>query len=624
MAVSSSAPTERSKFKPESPMHGLLAELKRRRVFRVAGLYGIVAWIIAEVSSVVFPVLLLPEWTVTLVVALLLGGFPIAMVLAWAFDIGPQGIERTPPVPVQTTQERGRTWLAYGLMLAVAMAGLGWLLWARMGPVTPASYESVAVLPFTNLSGDAANDYFSDGMAEELLNLLAQVEGLQVAARTSSFAFKGQSVDVREIGRALGVDAVLEGSVRRSGERIRITAQLVDAESGYHLWSQNYDKEMEDIFEVQDEISSEIVKALKGTLGTRAAVGGSPARPAPTDDVEAYTLYLQARHQWKLRGAAPLRRSVELFNRALELDPTFARAWAGLAAAYTVLPDYTNEEADAFREQATDAARQALAHDANLAEAHAVLAQLHGEDGDWTGAEAGFFFAVSLDPNDSTTRHWYSLLLANTGRLSDALEQAKAAFDLDPVSPVINYSYAQALVALGYDERARRHIQSAIDLGFDAAHASNAGLILALRKGDLAQFEELGRLSLEQGGQNPALMAEIRQALEDRTRVAALEAALDEAGMPLAARVGVWVLVGEDERALTALEAVLEDPAFDFSTVWMPEGRSVRQQPRFAEFAARAGLLDYWKQYGMPDDCRLLEGRLRCGFATVAAAGPSR
>lgn len=605
-------------------MHGLLAELKRRRVFRVAGLYGVVAWIIAEVSSVVFPVLLLPEWTVSFVVILLILGFPIAMVLAWAYDIGPQGIERTPPLAAVAGPRRGQTWLVYGLMLAVAMGGLGWLLWSRLTPSAPAVYESIAVLPFANLSDDPANDYFSDGMAEELLNLLAQVPGLQVAARTSSFAYKGQNVDVREIGRVLGVDAVLEGSVRRSGPRVRITAQLVDANSGYHLWSQNYDRQMEDIFEVQDEISAEIVMALTGRLGGRQAAAGVGTRAVPTDSIDAYTIYLQARHQWKRRGADPIRNSVELFRQALEIDPAFARAWAGLAAALVVLPGYVGEPPDEHHAQAIDAARQALAHDPGLAEAHAVLAQVQGNEGDWTGAEAGFFFAISLDPSEATTRHWYSLLLARAGRLGDALEQAQAAFELDPASPIINYNLAQQLLALGYDERAERRMRSAVELGFDADDGLSVDLILALRRGDIERFQALGGLSLKQAGQDPAIMTAVSAVLRDRSRIPQLEEALDAAAVSAAVRGNIWILLGDDERAVTALIDAAEQGVRELTTVWYPEGRAVRMHPRFIEFVTAAGLLEYWKQFGMPDDCRLIEGRLGCGFTALAAARAAR
>jgi adenylate cyclase len=601
-------------------MHGLLAELKRRRVFRVAALYGVVAWVIAEVSSVVFPVLLLPEWTVTFIVVVLLLGFPVAMVLAWAFDIGPQGIERTPPVAAAGVARRSQAWLVYGGLLVVAMAALGWLLWARLMPPKLPVYESIAVMPFANLSGDPSNDYFSDGMAEELLNLLAQVPGLQVAARTSSFAYRDQNVDVREIGRALGVDTVLEGSVRRSGERVRITAQLVDANSGYHLWSSNYDRQMEDIFVVQDEISGEIVKALAGTLGTRQLAEGLPVRAAPTDSVEAYTLYLQARHQWKRRGAEPLRRSIALLEEALELDPEFARAWAGLAAAWVVLPGYIGERVEAYHARATDAARRALAQDANLAEAHAVLAQIQGYQGDWSGADAAFFFAVSLDPNDATARHWYSLLLAQAGRLREALEQATIAYDLDPASPIINYNLAQHLLALGYNERAQRHLRSAVELGFDSAADPGGDAMLAYRRGDTTRFAELAGMHLKRAREDPEIMAAVMAAFADRAQIPQLEARLDDADVPLHARGNLWILLGDDERAIRALLAAPADRMRDLAMAWYPEGRGVRMHPDFGALAEASGLMDYWKQFGMPDDCRLVDGRLACGFTIVAAA----
>jgi adenylate cyclase len=601
-------------------MHGLLAELKRRRVFRVAGLYGVVAWIIAEVSSVIFPVLLLPEWTVTFVVILLLLGFPIAMILAWAYDIGPQGIERTAPLVRTDNQRRIQAWVVYGGMLVLAMGALGWLLWARLGPPpAAAAYESIAVMPFANLSGDAANDYFSDGMAEELLNLLAQVPGLQVVARTSSFAYRGQNVDVREVGRALDVDTVLEGSVRQSGNRVRITAQLVDTATGYHVWSRTYDRQMADIFAVQDEISSQIVAALSGRLGPQTAAPDVSERSVPTESIEAYNLYLQARHQWKRRGAEPLRSSIQLFQKAVELDPEFARAWAGLAAAWLVLPGYSGEDPGLYDADATTAARQALAHDPGVAEAHAVLAQLQSQEGDWTGAEAGFFFATSLDPNDSTTRHWYSMLLARTGRLSDALEQASKALELDPASAIIHYNLAQALLAMGYDEQAEERMRSAADLGLDMATEQSVGVILALRRDDLARFEALGRASLEHAGVDPAVSPAIVAALDDPASVPDLATAMDAAGMRVAARANIWMLLGENERAMDALLAAAEEDSVDLAVVWYPEGRGVRMHRRFAEFAERAGLLEYWKQFGMPDDCRLVEERLACGFTALPA-----
>jgi len=608
-------------------MHGLLAELSRRRVFRVAGLYGVVSWIIAEVSSVVFPVLLLPEWTVTFVVALLILGFPVAMILAWAYDIGPGGIEKTEPLEGAAGAGSGKAWIAYAVMLAVAMAGLGYFLWWRMAEPAQQEYESIAVMPFANLSGDDANDYFSDGMAEELLNLLAQVPGLQVAARTSSFAFKGQNVDVREVGRRLGVDAVLEGSVRKAGSRVRITAQLVDAQSGYHLWSDTYDRELQDIFAVQDEISAEIVKALKGTLAPPGAGDGSAvlARTAPpTENLDAYQLYLQGRHQWKRRGDEAVNRSIALFEQAVELDPGFARAWAGLAAAWVVLPGYTADGSQAAAagtavDKAVEAARRALALDPNLAEAHAVLAEVQSERWDWTGAEAAFFFATSLDPNDPTTRHWYSLLLRRTGRLEACLEQARKAFDLDPASPVINYNLAVAYLSQGYDEQATRYFRSAVELGFDDRGVGSVPVMTAFRSGDMETFLDLARRNAVEGGLAENVVEAVGAAFHDREQVPALAKAFEEAGLPPGAASTVWLLLGETDRAIDDLIAAAGTNQGDLAMIWGPEGRQVRQHERFGEFAREAGLVEYWKQYGMPDDCRLVDDRLRCGFSVVAA-----
>ena len=304
----------------------LLAELKRRRVFRVAAMYGAAAWIITEVTATVFPHLGIPDWTVTFLIVLLVLGFPFAMIFAWIYDVGPDGLHRTEPLEqAQRAVESGRGRLLYAALLVIAMVGLAALLdpfgWRGGEDVKK---DSIAVLPFINLSGNDENDYFSDGMSEELLNLLAKVPGLKVAARTSSFAFKDQQVDVRDVATQLGVETVLEGSVRWSDEsQVRITAQLIDAQTGYHLWSETYDEELENIFEVQDRISAEIVKALRIELSEPDAEKMHAAQQPPTTDVKAYEDYLQGRHYWKRRGEGPLRRSIDFFQSSLGRDPGF-------------------------------------------------------------------------------------------------------------------------------------------------------------------------------------------------------------------------------------------------------------------------------------------------------------
>ena len=281
--------------------------------------------LIGQVADVIFPALQLPEWTITFVVALLILGFPIAMIFAWVFDIGPGGIERTEPLKDRAKGIPRLERFAYLGLLAVAMGALAYFLFPRS--MLPGSgdagvvRDSIAVLPFANLSQDPDNDYFSDGMSEELLNLLARVPELRVASRTSSFAYKGRNVDVREVARQLGVDTVLEGSVRRSGDRVRITAQLIDAETGYHLWSSTYDRELQDIFAVQDEIARRIVNEIRLKLGHSQLIG-QPEGLSQTENVDAYQLYLRGLSLLRLRGIDNLRRAAELF----EVAPDHRRA----------------------------------------------------------------------------------------------------------------------------------------------------------------------------------------------------------------------------------------------------------------------------------------------------------
>ncbi|UCC13759.1 MAG: hypothetical protein JSW21_10370 [Gammaproteobacteria bacterium] len=610
-------------------MRTLFHELKRRRVFRVAGIYAVVAWVLTEVADVVFPALQLPDWTVTFVIALLLMGFPIAMIFAWVFDIGPQGIERTEPLAERARGVPHLERLGYLGLLAIAMVALAYLLYPQVFGVAPAvddaPKESIAVLPFANLSQDAANDYFSDGMSEELLNLLAKVPDLRVASRTSSFAYKEQNLDVREVARQLGVDTVLEGSVRRSGDRVRITAQLIDADTGYHLWSNTYDRELKDIFAVQDEISAEIVKALKVTLGTEQEAPMMARAAPPTQDVEAYQLYLQARHQWKRRGEQALRRSIELLEQALERDPEFARAYSGLAAVYVVLPGYSGEDAAPYASKATEAAQQALSRDPTLAEAHSVLAELAVNERRWADAEAGFFFATSLDATDPTTHHWYSLLLRQTGRLEKSLEEAMLAQELDPASPIVNLNLAQTYAQLGYDEKALNYRQIALDLGFDIGTSfatDGISAMAAARSGDKERLGEMLRRQRQPDGEralNDPLVEAILDVLEtnDWSEVDAI-IARDYADRPESAWFQLYTYGGRYEHALNL--ALKYPDEIQPDSLWLPEFGGLRRLPGFIDLADAMGLLDYWKQYGWPDDCRPVGDGVQCGFSSLAAA----
>jgi len=592
-----------------------LAELKRRRVGKVAIAYGAVAWAVTEASSVVLPALHLPDWTVTFVVVTLLVGFPVSMVLAWVFDVGPQGIERTEPLPDEPVSARLKLRIAYAAVVLLLMAGLGYLLFERGFGRAQANqpHSSVAVLPFTNLSGDPSRDYFSDGMSEELLNLLARIPGLQVASRTSSFAYKGRNVDIREVGRELGVETVLEGSVRQAGDQVRITAQLIDASTGFHLWSETYERRLEDIFQVQDEIAAAIVDRLRIELAPEEQQLALRDK-APTQNVQAYELYLQGRAVWTKRGEDNLRRAIDLYQRAVGLDPGFARAHAALASAYAVLPGYTKEEGDEaeLAPRAEAAARQALSIDPKIGEAHAVLAQLNAERGDLLDAESGFFFAISLEPNEPTPHHWYSLLLMRVGRLDEALEQARRAYELDPKSAIIASNLAANYLVRGDDEQALRFDRTAVELGF-ASKQTGIEAAVAMRRGDWATAKRLVAAQEHLPEELLPFIPRFVDAVADpRLRPALLAEmrVMDPAVAPQSDLISAYIQLGAFDDAYAIMFQQLDEDAeawtkkWDVAMMWGPEGATFRRDPRFAELVRRMGFVDYWKQYGYPDACR--------------------
>jgi TolB-like protein/Flp pilus assembly protein TadD len=592
-----------------------LAEIKRRRVGKVAIGYGAVAWGVTEGCSVVFPALHVPEWAMTFVVVFLLVGFPVSMVLAWIFDVGPDGIHRTAPLPGEAapaTQIRQRA--IFGLLVLLGMAGLGYLLYERgVGRADAGQpHDSIAVLPFANLSGDPSKDYFSDGMSEELLDLLARVPGLQVAARSSAFAYKGRNVDIRDVGRQLGVETVLEGSVRQQGDKVRITAQLIDTATGFHLWSETYDRKLEDIFAVQDEIAQSIVDRLRIQLAPNQQSLAQRER-APTQNVDAYQLYLQGRAIWKRRGEENLRQAIDLYQAALGKDPAFARANAALASAYVVMPGYTEETGDEekYYELAQNAARTALSVDPNIGEAHAVLAQINANRGNLLDAESGFFFAISLEPNEATPHQWYSILLRNVGRLDAALTQARRAQELDPTSPIIAANLAQAYLTRGDDDQALRYSKLAAELGLGQKDMGVEAEV-AMRNG---HWDEAKRLFDKQEGIPKAIRGQIGpfvDALADpalRPRMVAAMQAIDPKAWPEQDRVMPYVLLGQTDLAYRVMFDGLDKDRtawvshWDMTHLWSPEGRPLRTDARFAKLAERIGMLDYWKQYGFPDGC---------------------
>ena len=361
----------------------LLAEFKRRRVFRALIAYGIAAFAVLQVSEPVIHALRLPEWTLSFIVVAPGAGFPIVVLVAWAFDVSASGVERTAPAPpsARAAVEGVRLLLfLVGIGLLAAAPGVTWHFLVRRGaPVPPerasaSRTASLAVLPFVNMSRDKEDEYFSDGITEEVINALANVEGLHVVSRTSAFAFKGRNVSVRSIGEELAVATVLEGSVRREGSALRITAQLVNAADGFHLWSQTYDRELRNVFAVEDELARSIVQALR----PRLVKASSPLVRQATASIEAHDLYLQGRHFWNKRTEQGLKRAIDLFQQAVDLDPSYALAHVGLADSNSLLIEYGKARLADAVPKAKAHAEKALELDHDLAEAPASLGLIFG------------------------------------------------------------------------------------------------------------------------------------------------------------------------------------------------------------------------------------------------------
>ena len=478
------------------------AELKRRNVYKVAVAYAVVSWLLIQIATQVFPFFDIPNWAVRVVVLLLALGFPVALVLAWAFEITPEGIRRESEIaPHESiTQHTGRKLIGITIAVAVAAGGLlafqllrPRLMTERIPAASPAAPEavisenSIAVLPFLDMSQAKDQGYFSDGISEELLNLLGRIRQLKVPSRTSSFFFKDKQVEISEIARQLRVAYVLEGSVRKSGDQIRITTQLIRAADGYHLWSETYDRKMDDIFNVQDEIAGEVVKELKVKL-----LAAPPK--VRTTDPQAYALFLQAKELAQKFTPDAFAKSDALYRQALEIDPRYAPAWTLLAANFNYelgMGLMSSREGNA---RAREAVEKALAIDPDYAPAHAALALIATQsDNDLAGAARHLERALALDPTGGAILGGSANLLSNLGRLDQALALYEAAARRDPVSPAALSNLGAAQCATGRYDEAIGSYRAVLRLspGRGGAHAQ-LGMVL-LQKGDapaaLAEIE---------------------------------------------------------------------------------------------------------------------------------------
>lgn len=458
--------------------NSFFAELKRRNVYRVGIAYVVVAWLALQALDIIVPIMRAPEWFSQLVLVLLVIGLPFALIFAWAYEMTPDGLKREKDVDrtesiTQVTGQRLNRMTIGVLVLAVSI-----LLADKFFPGEPFAEPtaevaaavdeapvqdatpSIAVLPFANMSADENSAYFSDGLADTLLHMLAQIREIRVAARTSSFQFRDQNTDITEIAKTLGVGTILEGSVQRSGNKVRVTAQLIEADTGFHLWSGNYDRDMDDIFGIQDEIANEVVAALKVSL-----LGESAERLATreTENLDAYTEYLLGVNDLNEFSFDSLLRAEQHFREAVRVDPDYALAWARLAETYTHMERTGAGASDEMTEAARDAASRALSIDENLAAAMAILGAAEANAGNREMAEQLLLRAIATEPNDVTAKRYYGGFLWSQLRADEAFAQIDEVLILDPLSRDAHDRLSTGLRVMGnFDgaiEAARRIVE---------------------------------------------------------------------------------------------------------------------------------------------------------------------
>jgi TolB-like protein/Tfp pilus assembly protein PilF len=555
-------------------LNNFFAELKRRNVYKVAVAYAVVAWLLIQIATQVFPFFEIPNWAVRLIVLAIVVGFPIALVIAWAFELTPEGVKRTEAADREAVKPSPKNAWIYVVIIAAAISvglfsvGRHTLRNQETGLVE-ATAKSIAVLPFENLSHDPDNAYFAEGVRDELLARLSKVGGLKVISIRSTQQVAGLLNDLHEIARKFGVANVLEGSVQRSADQVRVNVQLIKAENDAHLWADTFDRKLTDIFAVESEIAKTIAATLQAKL-TGSEQNAIAARP--TENTEAYQLYLKGRFFWNKRTGQNLNKAADYFNQAIAADSKFALAYVGLADSYVLMPLYgAGTPQDCFP-KAKAAAQKALELDDNLAEAHTSLAQvLCYYDFDFVGSIREFKRAIELNPNYPTARQWYgNSTLVALGRFDEATAEVKRAIELDPASLVINTDLGTTYYRERRYDEAIAQLKKTLEMdpAFYYAHW-NLGSAFAAKGDYNAAIEEyqkartlnedpsmLGLLALAYANSgNKAEAMKIRDRLEALSKeryVSAYCFAL------------VYLGLGDKEAALRWLEKSFQDRAGDY------------------------------------------------------------
>ena len=601
-------------------------ELKRRNVVRVGLAYGIAGWVLLQVADLVLENIEAPSWVIQALMLFVLLGFIAAVVIAWAYEITPEGIkkesevDRTQSIVGHTGKKLDRIIIGF-LVLAVAVL----LVDRSMSPPEkaekgsePFSQEttvqtteqgdekraltpfpgdpSIAVLPFTDMSPEQDQGYFSDGISEELLNLLVRVDGLKVASRTSSFNYKGSNQSLAEIASELKVDHVLEGSVRKADNRIRITAQLIDAKTDRHLWSESFDRELVDIFRIQDEIANAIVRALRSELGMLEDLPLT-AVTADTDNLDAYELYLKARALFLAREQ--LEESIRLFEQAVATDPGFARAWEGLAAVYSVVESWGIYGRD-WNSLALEAAQKALAIDPGLSTPWAVMGQLANTNHDYISSIENLDKAIELDPGNATNYLWRGIQFSELNYKRETIRDYEKCLDLDPAYENCRRHLAIAHLTNGDTEKAMMLFQQGLENGFNALN--QLFLSPLVNRGNRALAAAIIFRGIEQVSTFPgvALLDAIEFPQRDHSQgLLKYQAWLQQTGEQAFIASLYMAQFGNYKR--------VEPTAWDNAWVWFDEFEGFRKSDYFKPFVHKMGWLQYWQQKGFPPGCRPLD-----------------
>jgi adenylate cyclase len=612
----------------------LLTELRRRNVFRVAGAYLGASWFLVHMGTVLGENFSALHHLMPAVIGLLGAGLPLVLVLAWLFELTPEGFKLTHgrahrnPLHELTARRLEIVIVALLALAVIAMLNDRWVLHrpadesvvpvftlvilvlladrvigrraaqgakgsalALPGGSAP-SPPSIAVLPFVDMSEHRDQEYFSDGLSEELITLLTKVADMRVPARTSCFYFKGRQTTVAEIAKALGVEHLLEGSIRKSGDRVRISVQLIRADNGYHLWAETYDRRLDDIFEVQGEIASAVVATLKATL-----LSGTLPLPTARHSSEAYQLYLLGRFHWNKRSPQDFRKAIEFFRQAIVTHPNYALAFSGIADSFSLLPIYDSAvKATETMPQAKQAALKALSLDEGLAEAHASLAlTLTLFDYDWTGAEQHLKRAIELSANAPSPHQWYCELLVNAGRFEEGLAHGRRALQVDPLSLVANLGLGIALnSARRYDE-AIVQLQKTLELDPRFADASYFLFEAYANKGMYAEAVEVYARQKRLDGEPAAEIEAMQQAFAARSWEGFLRHRIDflEAlAHPIPEEIAAFsARVGELDKACEWLERSYEARSARLTHLKVDARYdNLRADPRFARLLSRIGL----------------------------------